>query len=195
MVLPPNGDGASADVTSLLRAWREGDGDAEGRLFALLHAELRRIAAIQLRRERAGHTLQPTAVVHEAFLRLLPQRTIAWRDRAHFFAIAATMMRRVLVDHARTRSARKRRAPGDGEALTVGWGGAPSVELLDLDRALSALEAEYVRQARVVELRYFGGLEIDEIAVCLDISTATVKRDWQFARAWLGGRLASAAAE
>lgn len=177
------------DVTQLLRAWRSGDELAGDTLFARLYGELRRLAAAQLRGERVGHTLVPTAVVHEAYLRLLPQRGIEWRDRAHFFGLAATMMRRVLVDHARSRSADKRRAPDGASAMTLGAPGSPVAEILDLDRALTALAIRFERPSRVVEMRYFAGLDIDEIAECLEVSPATVKRDWRFARAWLAAEL------
>jgi RNA polymerase sigma factor (TIGR02999 family) len=174
---------AAKEVTGLLHAWRRGDAGAGERLLQSVYEELRRIAAAQFRGERAAHTLQPTAVVHEAFLRLLGQQRVDWRDRAHFFGLAATMMRRVLVDHARARNRAKRRGPE--VVTTLSASGGPDVELLDLDRALSALAERYPRQARVVELRYFADLDGEEIAVCLDVSPATVARDWQFARTWL----------
>jgi RNA polymerase sigma-70 factor, ECF subfamily len=175
---------AASDVTELLRAWRRGDEGAGERLLQGVYEQLRRIAAAQFRAERGEHTLQPTALVHEAYVRLLGQRQLDWRDRAHFFGLAATMMRRVLVDHARARTSAKRRS--DSEVVnTLSTRGGPEVELLDLDRALSALAEKYPRQARIVELRYFADLDVEETAVCLDVSPATVKRDWQFARAWL----------
>ena len=179
--------GASAEVTELLRAWRGGDECVADELLSRVYDELKRIAAAQLRGERAAHTLQPTALVHEAYVRLLDQRRVDWRDRSHFFGLAATMMRRVLVDHARARNARKRRSDEE-PALTIAASGAGAdeeVELLDLDRALDELAAEYPRQARVVEMRYFADLEVEEIAECLSLSPATIKRDWTFARAWL----------
>ena len=174
----------SSEVTALLGAWRAGDALAGERLLRRVYEELRRLASAQLRRERSGHTLQPTALVHEAYLRLLPQRKIEWRDRAHFFGLAAAMMRRVLVDHARARNSRKR-GGGEPPPITVTAVSGPAVELLDLDRALDALAAQHPRHARVVEMRYFAELENDEIAACLGVSPATVYRDWQFARAWL----------
>ncbi len=141
-------------------------------------------------RRAAGHTLQPTALVHEAYLRLLGQQGLDWRDRAHFFGLAAVTMRRVLVDHARARNARKRRRAEDAEPLTLATAGEPEVELLDLDRALDrASPQRFPRQAQVVEMRYFAELELDEIAVCLEVSPTTVKRDWSFARAWLRAAL------
>jgi RNA polymerase sigma factor (TIGR02999 family) len=177
------------DVTALLRAWRAGDERAGEAVLERLYGELKRIAAAQFRAERASHTLEPTAVVHEAFLRLIGQQRVEWRDRAHFFGLAAAMMRRVLVDHARARATRKRNR-GDGAAgLTLTAANAPTAELLDLDRVLATFAATYPRQARVVEMRYFADLEVEEIAACLDVSPATVKRDWQFARAWLRAAL------
>ncbi len=176
---------APGEVTGLLRAWRGGDSEARDELLRRVYSDLKRIAQAQLRGERAGHTLEPTALVHECYLRLLGQAGLDWRDRAHFFGLASAMMRRVLVDHARRRQARKRR-PEDGEVVfTVSSAAGPTAELLDLDRALEKLGSEHPRPARVVEMRYFAGLEIEEIAACLDISPATVKRDWEFARAWM----------
>jgi RNA polymerase sigma-70 factor, ECF subfamily len=175
---------AGAEVTGLLRAWRNGDEGAGERLLQCVYEELRRIAAAQFRSERGEHTLQPTAVVHEAYLRLLGQREVDWRDRAHFFGLAATMMRRVLVDHARARAAGKRSRDPRAVTTLTSRGGF-EVELLDLDRALAAFAEQHPRQTKVVELRYFADLDLEDIAACLEVSTATVKRDWQFARAWL----------
>lgn len=180
------------DVTALLRSWREGDAHAGDALLGRVYETLRAIASSQLRGERQGHTLQPTALVHEAYLRLLGQQGVDWRDRAHFFGLAAVTMRRVLVDHARARNARKRNRPEDAEPLTVATVGGQEVELLDLDRALTAFAERFPRAAKVVEMRYFAELELDEIAVCLDVSPTTVKRDWSFARAWLRTELAGA---
>jgi RNA polymerase sigma factor (TIGR02999 family) len=178
----------AADVTGLLQAWRSGDAAAGDRLLERIYHELKRIAASQLRHERPEHTLQTTALVNEAFLRLVDQKGIDWRDRTHFFGLAASMMRRVLVDHVRARRARKRTAPDVSpqalDALAI-----RDVELLDLDRALSALAERHPRQARVVEMRYFADLDVEEVALCLDISSPTVKRDWAFARAWLNAEL------
>jgi RNA polymerase sigma factor (TIGR02999 family) len=179
------------EVTTLLQAWRGGDAAAAEALLRRVYSDLRRLAAAQLRRERVGHTLEPTALVHEAYLRLLGQQRLDWRDRAHFFGLAATTMRRVLVDHARARAARKRRLGVEATPLTVAAQSAPEAELLDLDRALEVLAERYPRQARVVEMRYFADLDVEEIAACLDVSPATVKRDWQFARAWLRAGLSS----
>jgi RNA polymerase sigma factor (TIGR02999 family) len=182
---------ATAEVTQLLHAWRSGDEHAGEALLRMVYETLRRIASSQLRGERAGHTLQPTALVHEAFLRLLGQQTIDWRDRAHFFGLASVTMRRVLVDYARARNARKRKRDEALDPLTLATEGGPNVELLDLDRALTEFAERFPRQAKVVEMRYFGDLELEQVAVCLDVSPTTVKRDWTFARAWLRSALAA----
>jgi RNA polymerase sigma factor (TIGR02999 family) len=176
---------AAAEVTELLRAWRRGEARAGEDLLRRVYGELERIAAGQMRRERPEHTLEPRALVHEAFLRLVDQRRLDWRDRAHFFGLAAATMRRVLVDHARARATRKRRRDDGAAPLTLTVSNGPAAELLDLDRALADFALRFPRPARVVEMRYFGDFEIDQIAACLEISPATVKRDWQFARAWL----------
>jgi RNA polymerase sigma factor (TIGR02999 family) len=173
------------DITALLRDWSGGDREALERLMPVVYAELRRLAAAQLRSERPDHTLQPTALVHEAYLRLAEQRSVAWVNRGHFFRIAARIMRRILVDHARRRSAIKRSpeplrlAPSEIEEADR----AP--ELVALDSALDSLEKIDPQQARVVELRFFGGLTVEETAEATGISTATVKREWRTARAWL----------
>ena len=182
--------GVAHEVTGLLRAWRAGNAAAGEELLQRIYIELKKIAVSQLRRERSGHTLQSTDLVHEAYVRLLEQQGIDWRDRAHFFGLAATMMRRVLVDHARARNARKRARDEGEKPITLQSRQGPEVELLDLDRSLTLFAESYPRQTRVVEMRYFVDMEIEEIASCLDISPATVKRDWQFARAWLRARLA-----
>jgi RNA polymerase sigma factor (TIGR02999 family) len=179
-------------VTGLLRAWRSGDAQAGDALLARVYGELKKIAGARLRAERSEHTLQATALVHEAYLRLLEQQGVDWRDRAHFFGLAATMMRRVLVDHARARGARKRRVEQGALPLTVSAKRAPVVDLLDLDRALTAFAERYPRQARVVEMRYFADLEHEEVAECLGVAPVTVKRDWQFARVWLRAHLRTA---
>ena len=186
---------AATEVTGLLHAWRAGDPQAGEELFARIYDELKRIAAAQLRGERPGHTLQPTAIVNEAFLRLMRQQGIDWRDRAHFFGLASTMMRRVLVDHARARNRRKRRSDETPTAFLATRGDTPPAELIDLDRALERFAERYPRQTKMVEMRYFAGLEIEEIAACLDLSPATVKRDWQFARAWLVAELSGGAGD
>ncbi len=177
---------SSQEVTAILKEWSAGDREALERLMPLVYGELRRLAASHLRSERGDHTLQPTALVHEAYLRLVGQRSVSWANRAHFFGIAARMMRRVLVDHARRRLAAKR-SPG---TLYVALGedaAAPdrTPELLALDRALTELERLDPRQARVVELRFFAGLSVEETAEVAGVSTATVKREWRTARAFL----------
>jgi RNA polymerase sigma-70 factor (ECF subfamily) len=182
----------ATEVTALLRAWRGGRVEAEEVLLRRIYVELKNIAASQLRDERIEHTLQPTALVHEAYLRLLDQRGLDWRDRAHFFGLAATMMRRVLIDHARARNRHKRR-PGEPGPITMTVRSGPTAELLDLDRVLVRLAGIYPRQARVVEMRYFADLEVEDIATCLGVSEATVKRDWTFARAWMRAELEEAA--
>jgi RNA polymerase sigma factor (TIGR02999 family) len=178
------------EVTGLLRAWRGSEAGSSERLFALVYPELKRLAHRQLARERHGHTLQTTALVHEAYLRLVDQKRVDWHDRGHFFAIAATLMRRLLVDYARARLAAKR--AHDRLTLTTGAAvqtGEAAFDVLDLDRALDRLAAAYARPARVVELRTFGGLELAEIGEVIGIGERTVKRDWAFARAWLAREL------
>jgi RNA polymerase sigma factor (TIGR02999 family) len=181
---------AAGEVTAELRAWRAGDESARERLLAQVYDELKRIAAAELRAERPGHTLQPTALVHEAYLRMIGQTRIDWRDRSHFFGLAATMMRRVLVDHARARLAAKRRRDEPPPTLPEPAAAASPVEILDLDRALDRLAERFPRHARVVELRYFAGLELEEIGAGLGVSARTIKRDWRFARAFLLAELA-----
>jgi RNA polymerase sigma factor (TIGR02999 family) len=179
------------DVTSLLHAWAGGDLRARDQLMLVVYEELRRRAAAKLRRERPGHVLQPTALVHEAYLRLVGQRHTDWQNRAHFFAVASEMMRRILVDHARRRQMAKRSGGWARVTLDepVVQCEPPDVDLLDLDAALSELTAFDARKSRVAELRFFGGLSLDEIAQELGISRATVEREWQAARAWLYRRV------
>jgi RNA polymerase sigma factor (TIGR02999 family) len=178
----------AGEVTRLLREWSAGDRNALERLLPLVYDELRRCAGAYLRRERAGHTLQPTALVHEAYLKLVGGETVAWKDRAHFFGVAARAMRQVLVDHARARNTAKR---GEGQvlvALEAASGAATpprNLDLLDLDRALSKLAGLDERQSRLVELRLFAGLTIEESAEVLRVSHATVSREWKHAEAWL----------
>jgi len=174
-------------VTALLRAWAGGDAAAGEQLFPIVHAELRRLAGAYLWRERRGHSLQPTALVNEAFLRLAASTGLDWHSRAHFFAIAARVMRQVLVEHARRRKAAKRH--GCHVTLKDSDAVAAPLDLLDLEDALVELAALDARQARVVELRYFGGLDVEETAEVLGVSARTVKRAWQVARAWLQHRL------
>ena len=183
------------DVTALLLAWRAGDAEAGERLLPLVYEELHRQAARAMRREDEAHTLQATALVHEAYLRLVDQRHVDWKNRAHFFGVAAQAMRRVLVDHARGRLAEKR--GGTMQRVTLGDAGAePSadagLEVLALHEALERLAALDPEQARLVELRYFGGLGIEETAEALGVSAATVKREWAVARAWLRRELEGA---
>jgi RNA polymerase sigma factor (TIGR02999 family) len=180
------------EVTELLRAWREGDTHADEQLLEQVYATLKNIAVGQLRSERSGHTLQPTALVHEAYLRMLGQRELDWRDRAHFFGLASVTMRRVLVDHARKRRAKKRGAGETPVPLEIVTEAGESFDLLDLDRALERFAERFPRQAKVVEMRYFTGLEFEQVALALDLSLRTVKRDWEFARAWLRDSLGGA---
>ena len=167
--------------------------DASDGILPLVYAELRRLAAGYLSRERPGHTLQPTALVHEAYVRLIDQRQIDWNNRAQFVGLAAVMMRRILVNHARDRIADKRGGGAEHVPLTLaGEGiGATEVDLLDLHEALNDLTATDARKGKIVELKFFGGLTTEEIAEHLGISVATVERDWKFARAWLYGALAN----
>ena len=179
---------ASNDITRLLRAARAGDSRAGDELLPLVYSELRRIAAAHFRQERPNHTLQPTALVHDAYLRLSKESNIDWRDRVHFFSIASRVMRRILVDHARRHRAAKRR----GNQSNIGFDEAleparkpRSVDVIALDLALDRLAKVDPRQVQVVEMKFFGGMEEQEIADVLGISSRTVKRDWQVARAWL----------
>lgn len=190
-------DGPPVGISALLQAWGRGDLRARDELAPLVYGELRRRAAAYLRQERADHTLQPTALVHEAYLRLLGQERVAWQNRGHFFGMAAQMMRRVLVDHARAHRAAKRprgeyRVAVD-EAYAVG--APPDCEVLLLDQALTELAAFDLRQAQIVELRYFGGLSEQEVAKLLSVSRSTVTREWQTARAWLYRRLTQGVSE
>jgi RNA polymerase sigma-70 factor, ECF subfamily len=179
------------DITGLLQAWTGGDDAAREELMPVVYGELRRRAAAHLRRERVDHTLQATALVHEAYLRLVDQTRAEWINRAQFFAIASQMMRRILVDHARAGKMAKR--SGQWKRLTldedVAGFAARDVEILDLDRALTRLFEFDPRKGRVAEMRFFAGLSLHEIGQVLDISIATVERDWTAARAWLYGEL------
>ena len=181
------------EVTRLLAQWREGHQEALDALLPLVYEELRRIADRSLRRERGSHTLQPTALVHEAFLRLVDQREVRWQNRAHFFAIASQVIRRILVDYARRRSAAKRGAGIETVALKHEVAASPtqSVDTLALDEALTRLAQRDEQQARIVEMRFFGGLTNDEIGEVLGVSSRTVMRDWNMARAWLYDELSS----
>ena len=177
----------AADVTDLLLASARGDADARDRLVGLVYDELRGIARRQLVHEATGHTLQTTALAHEAYLKLVKLERIQWQGRAHFFALAAQATRRVLVDHAVSRRRKKR--GGDWKAVSLAEAAqmddVEADEMLALDDALGRLQKDYPRQAQVLECRFFGGLSIDETAAALDISPRTVKRDWELARAWL----------
>ena len=193
---PPPSPAPGADVTGLLLAWGRGDQSAADRLVAAVYDELRRQADRAMRREGGAHTLQATALVHESYLRLVDQRQVEWRNRAHFFAIASTVMRRILVDHARARLTAKRGGGVVPITLAGAAHGGPhetdDVDLLALHEALERLAALDADQARLVELRYFGGLTIEETAEALGVSPATVKREWAMARAWLRRELAGA---
>ena len=175
------------DITGLLVAWKDGDDEALDELIPIVYSELRRLARYQLRGERAGHSLQPTALTHEAFLRLFGTRRVSWQNRVHFFSVAAQSMRRVLVEHARKRSATKR--GGGATRITLDDAKTPGetvdLDVLALNEALTELEKIDPRQCRIVELRYFGGLETEETAEVLGISPSTVKRDWRVAKIWL----------
>src|SRR6266851_4501544 len=175
------------NVTQLLIGWGQGDKEALDKLVPIVYDELRRQAARYLRHERAGHTLQTTALIHEAYLRLIDQKNVHWQNRAQFFGIAAQLMRRILVDHARTRKRAKRggsdiRVPFE-DAVAIA--SAPELDVVALDEALKRLAEIDEQQSRIVELRFFSGLTVEETAEVLGISTATVKRDWSVARAWL----------
>jgi len=178
----------AAEITAMLREWSDGKQEALDKLLPLVYDELHRQASRFLRKERQGHTLQTTALIHEAYLKLIDQRDVKWESRTHFFALAAQAMRRILVDYARTRHREKR--GGDNlklpleEALTIA-AEEKSVDLVALDEALNRLAERDEQQARVVELRYFSGLSLEETATALHISRATAARDWSMAKAWL----------
>jgi RNA polymerase sigma factor (TIGR02999 family) len=179
---------APSNVTQLLRAWSDGDETALERLVPLVEAELRRLARRYMARERRGHTLQTTALVNEAFLRLVDAREVGWQDRAHFLGISARVMRRVLVDHARARGYQKRGGDRQKVSLSAAEGVTAepaALEVIALDRALDRLAAADERKARVIELRFFGGLSVEETAEVLHVSGDTVKRDWRLAKLWL----------
>jgi RNA polymerase sigma factor (TIGR02999 family) len=181
---------APGDITRLLAELRDGDREAESRLAHLVYKELHRLAKRRMFGERPDHTLQPTALVNEAFLRLTRAEGMEWTDRNHFFSVAATLMRRILIDHARQVRALKRGSGGKislDEAMAIT--DENSEELLALDEALTRLAELDARQSRIVELRFFAGLSEDEIAELLEISPRTVKRDWRTARAWLHSRI------
>ncbi len=184
---------STGEITRLLVELRSGNREAEVKLVPLVYSHLHRLAAHYMRHERPDHTLQATALVNEAYLRLVSQEETGWQDRAHFFGVAARVMRQILVDHARARQAGKRGGPAEklplDEALELSP--ARSRELVALDDALESLGQIDPQQARVVELRFFGGLTVEETAEVLGISPRTVKRDWRVARAWLHGELSA----
>ena len=178
---------APQEFTHLLVSWRNGDKSALDAMTPVLYAELRKLARRLLAAERPDHTLQPTALVHEAYLRLVDQRSVDWKNRAHFMGMAATMMRRILINHAKAHKAAKREGYADAITLddALGVFTNPQVDLLDLDHSLDRLTKLDPQQGKVVELRYFGGLSIEETAEVMGISPATVKREWGTARLWL----------
>ena len=182
---------SSEDVTQLLVRWEGGDRAALDALMPLVEQELRQLARSYLRRERGGHTLQPTALVNEAYLKLVDQRDARWQSRAHFYGVAAQLMRRILVDHARARHAQKRGGPQYAVTLSEAdrVSSQPALDILAVHEALEELAALDPQQARVVELKFFGGLTIEETAEALNVSHATVERDWKAARAWLRRKL------
>jgi RNA polymerase sigma factor (TIGR02999 family) len=183
---------SSHQVTQLLRAWSDGDEGALERLAPLVDAELHRLAGSYLRRERPGHTLQATALINEAYLRLIDDTVVEWHNRTHFYGIAAQLMRRILVDHARRRQKLKR--GGDPLRLSLAAaenaGQAPSADIVALDEALLSLSKFDERKSQIVELKFFGGLEEEEIAEVMKVSLRTVQREWNLARAWLYNELA-----
>ena len=182
-----SGENSAIDVTGLLLDWGNGEKDALDSLLPLIYNELRRVAESYLRRDRPGHTLQATALVNEAFLRLIDQNQVNWQNRAHFFGAAANLMRQILIQHARANHAAKR--GGERQKLYLDEAGdvaqSSDLDLVALDDALRDLETIAPRQCRIVELRYFGGLNIEETGEVLSISPATVKREWTMAKAWL----------
>jgi RNA polymerase sigma factor (TIGR02999 family) len=182
-----DGSLAPQDLTQLLVRWRNGDRSALDEMTPVLYEELRRLARHFLAGERSDHTLQPTALVHEAYLRLVDQQAVDWRNRAHFLAMAATMMRRILINHAEAHRAAKREGSVEMVGLDEAFGlhTDPRVDLLHLNTTLDRLSSIDEQQGRVVELRYFGGLSVEETAEVLGVSPATVKREWSTARLWL----------
>jgi RNA polymerase sigma factor (TIGR02999 family) len=181
-------DAASGGITALLIAWSDGRREALDRLVPLVYEDLRRLAVGYMGRESPGHALQPTALVHEAYVRLIDQRRVHWKNRAHFFGVAASLMRRILVDHARRRRAEKR--GGEAERITLTEDVLPAaqpdaLDVLSLHESLERLAAFDPQLARIVELRYFGGLTIEEAAAVIGVSPATVVREWTIAKAWL----------
>ena len=190
-VAPDKLNREKADVSELLQQWSQGQVEARDRLMEVVYQELRRRAAAYLRRERPGHTLQPTALVHEVYLRLVDQNVAAWQNRAHFYAVASQMMRRILVDAARARKAAKRSGQWGRVTLdeAVAAHGVREVAVIDLHAALTELATFDARKSQIAELRFFGGLTLEETGHVLGLSVATVEREWKVARAWLYARL------
>ena len=182
------------EITELLLRWGAGDEQALERLTPVVYQMLKQQRRYLMRRERAGHTLTPTALVHEAYFRLVDQGRADWRNRGQFLAIAASLMRRILVDHATALRAQKR-TPGEDSAWTEGAMSPPPEQLLDIHEALDELARLDARKSRVVEMKFFGGMTIEEIAAALDLAAATVERDWAFAKVWLHRRMGESAAE
>jgi RNA polymerase sigma factor (TIGR02999 family) len=179
------------EVTQLLAEMRLGTPGAQDQLFGIVYSELKRIAANYMRRERSDHTLQATALVHEAYMELVDQTRVNWQNRAHFFGVAAQLMRRILVDHARSQGAQKR--GGNAQKLSIdesiGLASVSEVAFDELDEALNRLAELDADQAKIVELRFFGGLTVEEVAEVMGVSTATIEREWRMARAWLHHQL------
>ena len=197
MLMPQEG-GAGGEVTALLRAWRAGDEEAFGQLAPLLYVELKKIARQYMTRERKDHTLQPTALVNEAFLRLIQTQGLEVHDRVHFVALAARMMRRILVSHARHRQRGKRGGGAKAIPLEDDLASTPPArneEILELNRALEELTRVDARKAQMVELHFFGGLGFEEIAAVLELSERTIRRDWVFVKAWLAREMRPATGE
>jgi RNA polymerase sigma factor (TIGR02999 family) len=184
----PRQPSADGDVSALLRAWSDGDQSAILALTPIVYDELHRLARHYMRRERPGHSLQATALVNEAYMRLADYTRMQWQDRAHFFAVSAQVMRRILVEHARRHNVKRGRGVQHvslDDAVVVGGGEEEETDLLALDEALVALARIDPRKVQIVEMRFFGGLTVEEIGEVLDLSTGTVKRDWRAAKAWL----------
>ncbi|MCX6587110.1 MAG: sigma-70 family RNA polymerase sigma factor [Acidobacteria bacterium] len=181
----------NSEVTQLLANLRKGQHQAHEQLFPIVYNELRKIAANYMRRERTDHTLQATALVHEAYMQLVDQTRVTWQNRAHFFGVAAQLMRRILVDHARSQNALKR--GGDAQKISlddsVGLAAGPPVAFDELDEALNRLHELDPNQAKIIELRFFGGLTVEEVSEVIGLSTATIEREWRMAKAWLHNQL------
>jgi RNA polymerase sigma-70 factor (ECF subfamily) len=185
---PPGPPSAGGDVSALLHAWSNGDQSAIQALTPIVYGELHRLARYYMRRERAGHSLQATALVNEAYLRLADYTRMRWQDRAHFFAVSAQVMRRILVEHARRHNVKRGRGVQHvslDDVVVVAQGGEADTDLVALDEALVTLARIDPRKAQIVEMRFFGGLTVEEIGDVLKVSTGTIKRDWRAAKAWL----------